>query len=162
MALYTQIRTFDELDLVINAAVQEALDSACEIAIEKLLEFIQEDIYDRGESDWYNRTEDLLDPKAWVAKIDRRYNNIVVNIHFNGELSHDATQLQHGTIGDPIDYEGLIAVLNNPRMLDFDCNLSQWYSFPSRHFWDDFEEWMRNNFSMVLREQLILKGLNII
>ena len=162
---YKQITSWNDLTNQLNNTLDIAIKNVLDRAIDRLLEFIENDVYSRRESDWYERTYDLLNRNNWRAKIDHRYNLITVNIHFNESgLSHDSSRgvLQHGTAGNELDFNGLAEILNNPSVMNFDCNLSNWGTYPRGSFWDDFEEWFRNNFGDMIAEESARLGLNII
>lgn len=160
---YRQIRNFDELTSALNDCLDEAFDKAKEIAINKLIEFIKDDVYSRPKSKWYKRTEDLLDEKMWDVIIDHRYNMITLNIHFkDGGLSYNPDGLQHGTKSNQISTQDFISVLNDPNLMSFECNLSRWNNgYPRHGFWDDFEEWMRNNFINIIKAEMSGEGIKI-
>ena len=160
---YRQIRNFDELTSVLNDCLDEAFNKAKEITINKLIEFIKDDVYSRPKSEWYDRTEDLLDEKMWDVRVDHRYNMITLNIHFKKDgLSYNLNGLQHGTKNNQISTQDFISVLNDPSLMSFECNLSWWNNgYPRHGFWDDFEEWMRNNFIDIIKAEMNGKGIKI-
>lgn len=153
---YRQIRNFDELTSALNDCLDEAFDKAKKIAINKLIEFIKDDVYSRPKSKWYKRTEDLLDERMWDVRVDHRYNMITLNIHFKDDgFSHNLDGLQHGTKNKQISVQDFISVLNDPSLMNFECNLSVWNNgYPRHGFWDDFEEWMRNNFIDIIKAEI--------
>ena len=160
---YRQIRNFDELTSTLNDCLDEAFDKAKEIAINKLIEFIKDDVYSRPKSKWYKRTEDLLDERMWDVRVDHRYNMITLNIHFKDDaLSYNPNGLQHGTQNKQISAQDFISVLNDPSLMNFECNLSNWTNgYPRHGFWDDFEEWMRNNFIDIIKAEMNGEGIKI-
>lgn len=160
---YRQIRNFDELTSALNDCLDEAFDKAKEIAINKLIEFIKDDVYSRPKSKWYKRTEDLLDERMWDVRVDHRYNMITLNIHFKDDgLSYNPDGLQHGTKSNQISTQDFISVLNDPSLMSFECNLSGWNNgYPRHGFWDDFEEWMRNNFINIIKAEMNGEGIKI-
>ena len=147
---YKQIRTLEELEIVINSAIEEAMNEACEIAINKLVEFVNNDFYKVDRSYWYERGYEFADPTNWEAKIDRRYNNLTMNIHYK-----DGLDSPFDTIGKPLNYGQMLSIMNDPlENMDMSCNLSAWGSFPKGHFWDEFEDWIEKEFPIILREKI--------
>lgn len=152
-----QVRSIEELTSVLELYTEDAINKAMEIAKEKLIEIINEDIYNNGKSDWYERQGDINDINNWTLTIDHRYKTITVNLHFDdNELGH------HGMGNKILDTEGFLEVLNDPlSVMDFNCNLSHWYDYPHSHFWDDFQDWMRDNFMDLVRSSLQSNGIEV-
>lgn len=150
-----QVKSIEELTEMLNLYTEKAVENAIEIAKKKLIEYINEDIYNNGKSEWYERLNDINQENNWELNIDHRYNKITVNLHFN-----DSALGHHGMGKKILDAQGLFAVLNDPQAtMDMSCNLSLWYDYPHAHFWDDFQDWMRDNFMSLVKTELNGDGI---
>ena len=151
---YIDFTNMAQLESVMNKWVRDGLDSASKIAISKLLDFIQEDVYNRGYSGWYERTEDLLDEKNWSAEIHKGMNGYTLEINPEGvNFTHEVSKLQHTGNKTEINMEQLVSILNDPLLMNFDVNLSYWYNEP-KPFWDDFKKWFKENFNEIVFDEI--------
>ena len=150
-----EITNFAQLESVLNEYVRIGLESASERAIDKLLEFINEDVYSNSSSEWYERTYDLLDRDNWEAQIHKGIKGYTLDIHpVENGFTHNTSGLQHtNSTGNDIGIEQLVGILNDPMSMNFDIHLSWWYDYP-KPFWDDFVDWFHNNFTEIIYEEI--------
>ena len=160
MAFKQSITNMVQLESVLNEYVRKGLELASERIIDKLLEFIEHDVYSRRESEWYKRTGDLLKRENWIAEIHKGMKGYTLIVKFsdNPVFSYgDGTgnNLQHtNSMGDIIDPEQLIGILNNPNAMSPDINLSYWTNNYPEPFWYNFEQWCYAHLDEVVQQAL--------
>ena len=150
---------FEQINRVVEVGVREALTKATDIAIDKLIEFIDEGVYGEPQG-WYKRTEDLKKKANWDGRVFKGLNGYTLEIYFTGDVfSHNALELQHSSFSDrdenDIDPLALIGILNGNGGLSLETNLSRW-GIKHEAFWDKFEWWFHDNFTALFKECLAL------
>lgn len=120
--------------------------------VNKLYEFIQEDVYNAYSPKWYQRTYTLLDERTVETYV---YNNfgkgVAGGIRFNAEPYYENMNLEnyiHGnTYFGQLAFQSYLEVITNPMKLPQNP-----YGFPSfkelhrDSFWYEFTKWAEQNF----------------
>jgi len=153
MAKY-EFTNWEQLESVVNMGVREALNQASEVAIDKLISLIDENVYSVDEG-WYQRTGDLKDRENWEAVIHKGIKGYTLEINLvPNHFTHNTALMQHtNAIGNDIEIESLVGILNGDVSLSPKSNLSAW-GIEHEPFWDEFMEWFRSNFTQVFYEKL--------
>ena len=149
-----------QLESVLNEYVRRGLELASERVIDKLLEFIKEDVYSRPNSKWYKRTGDLLKRENWIAHIYKGLKGYTLEIKLNDNPvfsygSGIGNGLQHiNSTDNRIEPEQLIGILNNPNVMSPSTNLSYWTNGDPEPFWYDFEQWCYSHLDEVVQQAI--------
>lgn len=152
-----------ELQNEMAKTVENAIDATMEIALNKLLEYIEQDVYSYPDT-WVNgwsgddgRTGDFLD--TWDRTNAIRKGNVVESeisqirdLEWNPPFSH-------GSIveGEAISLENLNYILNNGLR-------NTGIGFPEmkpRPFWDDFTNWCNANLTKIFVAECAKLGMNL-
>ena len=153
MAIQT-FTNWEQLESVMNEGVRQALESASEVALDKLISIIDKNIYSDDEG-WYNRTYSLEDRDNWEISIHKGMKAYTMEINLvPNSFTHNTELLQHtNAVGNSIDIETLAGILNGSISLSPKTNLSEW-SIDHDPFWGEFEDWFRTEFTNVFYQKL--------
>lgn len=138
---------------------KEALDKTMKVAWDNLKDIIQQDVYDRYNPKWYQRTNELLnnweyfEPKALGLIVDSK-------LSFTKQISHS---------GYPFFNHGISQIDNNTfaNIINGEYNIGKIANFPLEDelnrnpFWDDFKKWCNDNFEEEFEKQCNELGLPI-
>lgn len=148
-----------QLEADINALLKEAIEETTHELLNKLLDYIEQDVYGVYEPEWYERTMGMLE--CWEAT-DAEYtlDGLYSTIQYNDEYFHRTgwvdNKWQHNS---NIDIDGLIGVITT------DNEVGAIAGFPSNeeigrgNFWADFEKYVEENKDEILRKNLLKRGL---
>ena len=146
------INSFVELETVIESLLAQALDLTTEELLNKLEDFIQQDVYDvpsKWDSIYDLRTGEFK--KSWdrtnVKKIAK---NVV-----ESEIFQNISVMS--VIDIPpihIDRDNLAEIINSGTGYNFGQMEGK-----SRPFWDDFIQWVNTNLDSIFKKNCITVGL---
>ena len=148
------INSFIELETVIESLLAQALDLTTEELLNKLEDFIQQDVYDVP-SEWdlmYGlRTGEFK--KSW----DRTNAKKVAKNVVESEIFQNISVM--GVIDIPpihIDRDNLAEIINSGSGYNFGQ-----MEGTARPFWDDFIQWVNTNLDTIFKKNCIAVGLPI-
>ena len=155
-----------ELRQAINEKSREAMKNTLDKMLDKLGEFIEDDVYDSYSPMWYDRTyylsenyRDIFETYYW--------NNFgkgiggairINNTSFESkptEFIHGSGNWNTGDIYSALDLSSYLEIMNDPNVI----NPNNPFHFPSNRimrksqFWDDFKDWANDNFGEIFREE---------
>ena len=158
------VEDFEQLEFSIGAETSEILEYVMEyVVLPQLQDYIERDVYNYhgqlSEDFWDGRSGDFK--RAWKIKVQRQgfYNNIELYIDedkFSYQMSHSLSHMTDSA-------SGLAEIINegwNSTSYPFPP-----YNFPAmyaRPYWDDFIEWMNNNFEEEFMKECNRRGLNMV
>lgn len=161
-----------ELRKGVEDVCRKALKETADICMEELEKIIYEDIYKKytpkNSQTKSFRTKWLLAEYKNIFKI-RIYNNFGKGLGFSLKLNNpnekiptNPTHFQHGAgfsgkNGDVIyseleDIESYLEMLNDPSFINNDNPFGFPRKISREPFWDEFEEWLENNFIKIYGE----------
>lgn len=149
------MKTEEELSTVLNYKLATALDNTMKVALEKLQEFIQQEIYDEKPK-WYTRTYELLN--NWETTPPQTKGKIIESVlSFTGSsISWSGSPLwQHGI--SPVSNDSLLEIVNDGKIGD----IAGFPNLGERPFWSTFERWVEMNFENEFMKQCKILGLPI-
>lgn len=141
--------------------IQDAVRETTNELLEKLKDYIEEDVYNVYEPLWYERTRGMID--CWeITEPEFINGEIVSTIQYNDELFHRTSWSENSwQHNDNIDIDGLIGVITT------DYEVGDINGFPSNetigrgNFWADFTQYVKDNKDEILRKNLAKRGLNL-
>lgn len=148
----TIIKSIEDLKNQINVACERAIESASQILLKELQEYINEDYYDLYEPIYYKRTYAFY--KSAVAHITGKsssmvgIDNLYMSYQYPANYNYLDGETGHWTGEDQV------------YMADagFHGNAS---IYRDGHFWKDFEQFCKENAINILKLELKKQGLNI-
>ena len=147
------IKTQVELNNFINSKIKYALQLTMEELLDKLHEYIMEEVYDDYNPSWYSRTYELMN--NWSCTKPIIVGDLVESIlSFSEPISHSgADDFQHGMSW--LDNQSFLEVVNDGRIGNI-CGFPQ---LGGRPFWTKFEMYCSANFSTIFKLKLNQLGL---
>lgn len=149
-----QINSFVELETIIESLLAQALDLTTEELLNKLEDFIQQDVYDVP-SKWDNiydlRTGEFK--KSW----DRTNAKKIAKNVVESEIFQNVSVMS--VIDIPpihIDRDNLAEIINSGTGYNFGQMEGK-----ERPFWDDFIQWVNMNLDSIFKKNCIAVGLPI-
>lgn len=152
MASYS---TMAQLRQAIMNKLEEVINDLTNQIYEKLLEFIDSDIYDTYTPVAYERTYEFRD-KAWEKSCLKNINAIVSEIFYNGNrLTKNPLEYAH------VDSDKLAEILNRGYVDNWrDWDFGRTGEYPKPYFTDTLN-WIKGNWNSLVRESLVNHGFNI-
>lgn len=154
---------FQQLEFAIGTETSEILEYVMEnVVLPQLLDLIERDVYSYhgqlSQNFWDGRSGDFKN--AWKLKIQKQgfYNNIILYIddnEFSYQMSHPFSHMTDSA-------SGLAEIINEG--WDSSSYPLPPYHFPAmyaRPYWDDFIEWMNDNFEYEFIKECNNRGLNM-
>lgn len=165
-----------ELDGYIRGKMEDAMDEVYDHLIDKLIEFIEKDVYNNTpDPKFYVRQGTFLDKDNWIVKTSKgrgKYaNRITRDIEFqpNHYLYYNDTEEAHG---DPsafihgnkwygaFDPEDLLKVLND-RASGYGDNPFNFPEIHRRPFWDDFQVYAYKWYPVLFKNACKRNGITL-
>ena len=137
------ITTYTQLENILNGKCQEALDRTTDRLLDKLGEFIQNDVYGAYSPTFYDRTFDFKN--SWEKTSAKLKGKIV-----EAEIFQNVSVMQR--IDEPpihVDKEGLAEIINS----GIGYNFGQMEG-KARPFWNDFIQYCEREFENIFQEEL--------
>lgn len=158
--------SLDELEAGINEVNRQAMKRTLERMLDKLGEFIEDDVYGAYYPYWYDRSYYLSENYKNIFEIYFWNNfgkNVGGGIRVNNtsfpsspvDFFHGSGNVNTGTIYSQLDLDSYLEIMNNPNVI----NPNNPFHFPSNsvmgkgQFWDDFLNWADDNFSEIFIEE---------
>ena len=148
------INSFVELETVIESLLAQALDLTTEELLNKLEDFIQQDVYDvpsKWDSIYDLRTGEFK--KSW----DRTHAKKIAKNVVESEIFQNISVMS--VIDVPpihIDRDNLAEIINSGTGYNFGQMEGK-----ARPFWDDFIRWVNTNLDSIFKKNCITVGLPI-
>ena len=148
------ITTYTQLENILNGKCQEALDRTTDRLLDKLGEFIQNDVYGAYSPTFYDRTFDFKN--SWEktsAKLKGRIVEAEIFQNIN-TLAFNSDKFQHGSnvwVEAWNDNKNELAHIIN------DGAIGEAFGFPqlgARPFWNDFIQYCEREFENIFQEEL--------
>ena len=156
----------NELEAGINIISREAMEKTLEKMLDKLGEFIDEDVYGTYFPYWYDRSyyltehyKDIFETYFWNNFGKGIGGGIrIKNTTFTSnplEFHHGSGNKNTGDVYSQLDLPSYLEIMNNPSVINPDNP----FHFPSNNimrkgqFWDDFVKWADDNFSKIFKEE---------
>lgn len=127
--------------------IELVMDEVYEKLLDKLLEIIKKDVYEAYEPEFYERTEDLLNPKNWGVKRTKRKGKTYRTLFYKGEQFtevnmnadiHSPDAYIHGNyLYGAFEQKSFLAMLNG-KTKDYGDNPFNFPQINRKPFWDDF------------------------
>ena len=148
------ITTYAQLENILNGKCQEALDRTTDRVLDKLGEFIQNDVYESYSPTFYDRTFDFKN--SWEKTSAKLKGKIVEAEIFQNikTLEFNSEKFQHGSnvwVEAWNDNENELAHIIN------DGAIGEAFGFPqlgARPFWNDFIQNCKREFENIFQEEL--------
>ena len=155
-----------ELSDTINNISREATKNTLDKMLDKLGEFIYDDVYNTYEPKWYNRTEYLGDnyTNMWETYLWNNFGKGVGgaiklkdDIYFPTNPTifvHGSGNWRTGDIYSTLNLYSYLQIMNDPNSIT-----ESPFHFPTnnimqkRPFWDDFERWADENYTKIFEEE---------
>ena len=137
------ITTYTQLENILNGKCQEALDRTTDRLLDKLGEFIQNDVYESYSPTFYDRTFDFKN--SWEKTSAKLKGKIV-----EAEIFQNVSAMQR--IDEPpihVDKEGLAEIINSGVGYNFGQMEGK-----ARPFWNDFIQYCEREFENIFQEEL--------
>lgn len=156
-------RSTVEIENGLTDIAKVALDATLDEFLDKLGEIIEEDVYNKYDPDWYNRTYTLLtdyrnmfEKYSWgyfgkgVGKgIREKEYSLPVN---PTTFLHGSGNENTGVIYSVLDSPSYLEIMNDPNCIDNSNPFHFPTSLPRESFWDDFIDWCNDNFHTVFQK----------
>lgn len=164
MSKVKAFKNLQEIRQFLNDKTKKALELTLEELKEKLLEFIDEDIYDAYDPEFYERTEWLKQNGVidyYITKMfgDQIYGGVRINLNQNYPVSF--LDFQHGNIySGEFESDDFVKMLNG----EIESGIFNPFGFPSlirEPFLDDFKEWAEKNYARIFKEKCEELGINL-
>lgn len=142
-----------EFEVVIGKAVAAALGDVIDDCEKMVMKQIEEDVYGKGGSDWYNRTHELT--QAWTTIKSRL---TVILREDSSVITSNPDMWQHGSnIGGGTDVSGYILHMMNDGFRD----ALNWGVGNPRPFWTNFMQDFKSQGRTMIKNALRAHGLNV-
>lgn len=156
-----QINNLFDLHTNINEKIKQAMDLTMDELLEKLKDYIQQDVYDNStygqpQPQWYTRSYELLNNWDYTKAEIIGNNSIESILSFSKPITHsDYPLYQHGV--DQVNNQEFADIVNSGKIGDL-------FGFPqlgARPYWDDFWKYAELNVHRIFAEKCNLVGLPI-
>lgn len=173
------VKTYRELQREVERRMQQALDNVIQVVYNKLLQFIQEDIYNTYSPKRYERTYEFK-TKAWAYDSAKKVGNyIMAQINYRPDnMSIDPEKYQHSSPVGPSELQSLFGadkvVTDNRGQLAYILNAGasakEMWNFgrpnmndfvDTKPFWDDTLNWLSQNLNNLAIAEFKKVGLNL-
>lgn len=142
-----------EFQSIIGEAVTNAIHDVIDECEQMVKEHVQSDVYGVGGSDWYQRTNELLD--AWQTAKGHLMAELKED---TGAISCNPDMWQHGSnIGGGTDVSEYILHMMNDGFYD----ALNWGGGAARPFWDNFIKEFDSKGRMIIKKALRAQGLPV-
>lgn len=134
-------------------ATTKAMNDTLQEAYDKLIDFINEDVYSLPESEWYERTQNLL--SAFYIKPPKRSGGLGIQVngaikYRESKITHNIEKFQHGSPGfGPLNADVFFGILNG--------DVKQGSIFPEverEPFFEDWVKWLNDNYESIYQKNL--------
>lgn len=155
-------KNVQDLHGAISSELRDALKETIHEMADKLREFIQEDVYNAYDPEFYTRTKWLLEPDTiedYVWNDFGKGYGAGIKINKNSYVLYDNNleEFQHGNpYTDELNMDAFIGVLNGT----VNGGVGNPFHFPiiaRRPFLDEFEKWAEENYTKILMNKLRTK-----
>ena len=141
-----------QLQVEVNRRLEKALTLTMEELMDKLHEFIEQEVYS-NKPDWYNRSMELLNNWEYT-KPQLVANGVESVLSFSQPISHSGEpNWQHGM--SFVDNNSLVEIVNEGKIGNI-CNFPQ---LGERPFWNKFMEWTNANIYIIFTKHANSVGL---
>lgn len=142
-----------EFEAIIGKAVTAALGDVIDDCEKMVMKQIEKDVYEKGGSDWYNRTYELM--QAWKTI---KSELTVTLTEDSSVITSNPDMWQHGSnIGGGTDVSGRILHMMNEGFY----NALHWGSGEPRPFWTNFMEDFDSHGRTMIENALRAHGLDV-
>lgn len=133
-------------------ATLKAMQDSLHEAYDKLIDFINDDVYGVPESDWYERTHDML--KAFYVQEPKRSGGLGIQIngaikYRESKISHNKALFQHANRDENLNADVFFGILNG--------DVKQGTMFPEvarEEFFNDWLEWLDEHYEEIYQKNL--------
>ena len=142
-----------EFQAIIGKAVASALGDVIDECEKMVMKQIEEDVYNAGGSDWYNRTHELT--QAWMVIKSKL---TVILREDRSVITSNPDMWQHGSnIGGGTDVSGYILHMMNEGFRD----ALHWGVGEPRPFWTNFMKDFKFKGRSMIKDAFRAHGLNV-
>lgn len=139
----TVIKTYAQLEQIINSKVKIAVENVAKLMTEELKSYIREDFYNRYSPKFYDRTYSFLNSPTFNMLSDTS-----AEVFVDTDVMHYLVG-EYGVTGDDIAW---LASRGYHGTTDI---------FREGYFWEDFLEWANKNVPSLLKREMKKQGLNV-
>lgn len=155
-----QINNLFDLHTNINEKIKQAMDLTMDELLDKLKDYIQQDVYDNStlgtQPQWYTRSYELLNNWDYTKAEIIGNNSIESILSFSKPITHsDYPLYQHGV--DQVDNQAFAEIVNDGKIGDL-------FGFPqlgARPYWNDFWKYVETHIYEIFAKNCNLVGLPI-
>lgn len=152
-----------QLEKALEETLKKGISYIIEKVYNKLLDFIQMDIYDTYAPQKYERTFDFKN-KAWQMDVKKTVHKIVGEIFYDGlKMSYNPAKYQHGNKWGEDRRLRLAEILNETvKKPDVYLNGGDWDMVRDplpQPFWDHTLEWLNSEWNNLVNDMLSYVGL---
>lgn len=149
------ISSYAQLDSEVNSRLEIALTNTMEEVMDRLHEFIQNEVYSYNQ-DWYERSMELLNNWEYTKPQLIGKNTMLSTLAFSQPISHSGEpNWQHGM--SYLSNQALLEIVNEGRIGNI-CGFPQ---IGARPFLDEFMKWVNLNIYTIFKEHAKNTGLPI-